>query len=126
MYDFNSIEITKKGIKEAGIGNLDEALILFNQATDASFHIKPKSMRIKIGLEILTVQNLCEAVKSINDGDFAAGNNKYIKYESYLDNYTEICKTNSSDVPSVGCKYFMSKIGELTKLYQHQLDQIES
>ena len=126
MFDFNSIEITKKGLKEAEAGNLNEALALFSKATDASFHIRPKRMRIKIGLEILTIQNLCEAVKSINEEDFVAGNHKFTNYKTFLDNYTEICKTNSNDVPSVGCKYFIEKINGLTKLYKDQIDLLST
>ena len=118
--------MTKKGIKEAHAGNLNQALQLFLKATDASFHIKPKKMRIKIGLEILTVQNFCEAIRSISDGDFVTGNDKYNNYENYFDNYNDICKTDKSDIPSVGCKYFIDTISELTNKYQNQLDLLKS
>lgn len=126
MHDFSSIEITKKGIEEAQIGNINQALLLFNQATDASFHIKHKSMRIKIGLAILTIQNLCDTIKSIIEDDFVIGNYKFSQYENYFDNYIEVCNSNTSENPILGCQYFIEAVSELNNLYQSQIELLKS
>lgn len=126
MSESNSQKLLNKGIKEAKAGQLKEAIHSFIEATNASFHIRPISLRVKIGLEILTFQNLCDAIKSIKEGDNNRGNSKYRDFTNYLDDYKEICRNTTSKIEIIRCKNTRELIGELTRLYQNQINLLVS
>lgn len=114
---FKQIRLFKKGRKAAISGNLREAVLFLNKASQLSVDLKSK-------YENLTWLHLCEAIKYTKENNLLMSKQSYKEFKLVHQLYTETCNSTPGFGTETRYQVWLNGIKEMYRIYSLEISAL--